>query len=267
MIAPLSLQGRWVLLTGASSGLGEAMARQLVRDHGAHLVLVARRAEKLQALRTELEQLGAQCQVIAADLSREADVQRVFDQATAHAVIQGVILNAGITHFGRHEELSWPDFRQLLDTNVSSLVQLASLFAPYMARQNSGGALLLVSSIAGFVPVPYQAAYAGSKAFVSNFGLSLGQELREQGLSLTVFAPGGIDTAMTQNSRLRYFENSPFLQDVDSCARDGLQAFIARKALFVPGRLNRAQLLATRLVPRPWLAMITQAAYRRALDN
>lgn len=266
MSASLQLRGRWLLLTGASSGLGEAMARQLAQEYGANLVLVARRRDKLEALSRELAAYGSECRVLAADLSREADVAALFAEATAAVDIHGVILNAGITHFGRHDQLSHADFRQLLDTNVSSVVQLSSLFAPYLAAAGRQGGLLLVSSMASFVPVPYQAAYAGSKAFVSNFGLSLGQELREQGVSVTVFAPGGINTPMTQDSGLRYFENTLFMQDAETCARQGLRAFIQRKPLFVPGALNRAQLLATRLVPRPLLARITENAYRRALD-
>lgn len=268
MKRPLEFAGRWVLVTGASSGLGEEMARQLAERHHANLILVARRAERLNTLKAELESRhGIRCQVISADLSQPADVDRVYKEATAFADVQAVILNAGITHFGRHLDLDWQAFETLLATNVSSVVRLVNLFAPYLIRQDQGGGILLVSSIAGLLPVPFQSAYSGSKAFISHFGQGLAQELREENISISVFCPGGIDTAMTRDSKLRYFENTPFLQDVTSCAADGLEALQQRKILFVPGRLNRTQLFAARFVPRTLISFITQNAYRRALND
>ena len=153
----------------------------------------------------------------------------------------------------------------MLATNVSALVQLSSLFVPYLIERGQGGALMLVSSMAGLLPVPYQSAYAGSKAFVTNFGQSLAQEIKGSGVSVTVFSPGGIATPMTHDSKLSYFENTGLLQSVQECAAQGLQAMRLRKELYVPGRLNRTQLLMARLVPRKVIAAITGAAYRKAL--
>ncbi|HMY82666.1 MAG TPA: SDR family NAD(P)-dependent oxidoreductase, partial [Agitococcus sp.] len=106
---------KWVLVTGASSGLGLEMATQLAEQHQANLILVARREAQLLALKQRLEQSsGIQCHVIAADLSLADDVERVYQQATQLADIYGVILNAGVTHFGEHHELAWPDFEKML---------------------------------------------------------------------------------------------------------------------------------------------------------
>lgn len=268
MKTSMSFFERWVLVTGASSGLGEEMARQLAQKHHANLILVARRAERLNALKTELEQAhGIQCRVIAADLSNPLDVDRVHAEAIATCDVHAVILNAGITHFGKHLDLDWAGFQSMLATNVTSVVRLVNLFSPYLIKKNQGGGILLISSIAGLLPVPYQAAYSGSKAFITNFGQAFNQELSDKNISLTVFCPGGIDTAMTRDSKLRYFENTVFLQDVQSCAADGLQALQQRKTLFVPGRLNRSQLFAARFVPRRLITLITQNAYRKALND
>lgn len=263
----MDFTGRWVLVTGASSGLGREMAVQLARLQRANLVLVARRAEVLQVLADELaRETGVQCVVIAADLARDDDVERVFREATAGRDIYAVVLNAGITHFGAHQDLDWAGFQQLLATNVSAVVRLASLFAPYLVGRGQGGGLLFVSSMAGFLPVPYQAAYAGSKAFVTNFALSLQQELAGQPVSLTLFAPGGIRTAMTMESGLRYFDNALALQSAEECAADGLEALRRREPLRVPGLLNRAQLFLTRLAPRAVVGAVTRTAYRKALQ-
>lgn len=257
---------RRILITGASSGLGLAMATQLAHRDQADLVLVARRLDRLTALKAELEGgTGISCQVIAADLSRAEDVERVFTEATAAGDIYGVILNAGVTHFGPHLDLAWPAFESLLATNVTSVVRLTSLFTPYLLERGQGGGVMVVSSMAGLLPVPFQAAYAGSKAFVTNFAQSLAEELRGRPVSVTVFSPGGIDTAMTRDSQLRYFENTALLQDVDTCARDGLEAMRRRDGLAVPGRLNRAQLFATRFAPRKLITFMTGVTYRKAL--
>lgn len=261
----MNFSSRWVLVTGASSGLGLEMATQLARQHRANLILVARRLDNLNVLKAELEKNGIRCHVIAADLSVPADVDRVFEQATAVGDVYGVILNAGVTFFGKHLDMEWSAFQNLLSTNVTSVIRLMSLFAPYLIREQQGGGIMVVSSMASLLPVPYQAAYAGSKAFITHFTQSLRQELAGEKISLTVFAPGGIDTEMTRGSKLRYFENTVFLQDVQSCARDGLEAMQARRALFVPGSLNRTQLFFTRFIPRNLVAFIARNAYQKAL--
>ncbi|HEX5276287.1 MAG TPA: SDR family NAD(P)-dependent oxidoreductase [Fluviicoccus sp.] len=257
---------RRILITGASSGLGLAMAKLLANRDQADLVLVARRLDRLNELKAELEgSTGISCQVIAADLSKPQDVERVFTEATAAGEVYGVILNAGVTHFGNHLDMEWSAFEAMLATNVTSVVRLVSLFTPYLREKGQGGGVMLVSSMAGLLPVPFQSAYAGTKAFITNFAQSLAEELRGQPVSVTVFSPGGIDTAMTRDSQLRYFENTALLQDVDSCARDGLEAMRRRDGIAVPGLLNRAQLFATRLAPRKLITFITGTTYRKAL--
>jgi short-subunit dehydrogenase len=263
----MNLRNRWVLVTGASSGLGEEMARQLATRHGANLVLVARREAPMQALAKSLsDTAGVSCKVIAADLSREDEVQRVFAEATAGQDVYGVVLNAGITWFGEHLELSWEQCQTLMATNVSSVVQLSNLFLPYLRDKGQGGGVMLVASMAGLLPVPYQSLYSGSKAFITHFGLGVAEELAGSGVSMTVFCPGGIATPMTHNSDLRYFENTAFLQEVGDCAHEGLQAMIKRRNLWVPGVLNRSQLFMSRLAPRKLITLITRTAYRKALD-
>ena len=264
----LQFNKRRVLVTGASSGLGAEMARQLARDQGADLILVARRQDRLAALQQELEsRYGVQCQIITADLSKPADVDRIFAESTAQGEVYAVILNAGVTHFGRHDDLSWDAFQTLLATNVTSVVRLVNLFVPYLQEQGRGGGLLLVSSMAGLLPVPYQSAYAGSKGFVTQFGQSLQQELRGRPVSLTVFCPGGIATEMTAGSGLDYFNATPLVQSAQACAALALKAFARRESLPVPGLLNNLQLLGARLLPRHWLARIAANAYRKALPK
>ena len=207
---PMNFTRRRVLVTGASSGLGLEMARQLANRDQADLVLVARRLDRLNELKAELEgSTGIRCQVIAADLSKPQDVDRVFAEATAAGEIYGVILNAGVTHFGKHLDMEWSGFETMLATNVTSVVRLVNLFTPYLIGQGREGGIMLVSSMAGLLPVPFQ--------------------------------------------------------DATSCARDGLAAMQSRQVIHVPGRLNRAQLFATRLTPRRLITRIAGVTYRKAL--
>jgi short-subunit dehydrogenase len=242
----IDLRNRWVLVTGASSGLGREMARQLARDHGANPILVARRRDRLDELRAELEAShGVSARVIAADLAKGEDVERVFRESTGFGSVDAVILNAGVTYFGPHQELEWSAYEALVATNLTSVVRLTHLFVPYLLEQKRAGALMLVTSVAGLTPAPYQAAYSGTKAFLTSFGQGFAEELHGQDVSITVFAPGGIATEMTHLSGLAaQFEGSLALQAPDACAREGLRALVARRSLAVAGWLNRLQLFA-----------------------
>lgn len=268
MMTPMSFESRWVLVTGASSGLGLELARQLARDHKANLVLVARRAERLTALKSELESKhGVAVHTIIADLSRESDVQRVFSEAIEQRQLYGVILNAGITHFGEHFDLSWLDFKTMIDTNVTSVAQLTHLFVPYLLEQKQGGGVMLVASMAGVSPVPYQSAYSGTKAFLMGFGHSLWHELRGRDVSITTFVPGGIATEMSELSGLsRYFGTGGiFIQSAQACARDALAAFQRRKHTSVPGMVNQMGVLASKMLPRSVMVGQVASEYRKAL--
>ncbi|MBB4856511.1 short-subunit dehydrogenase [Mycobacteroides chelonae] len=257
---------RWVLVTGASSGLGKELAYQLATQHHANLILVARRLGHLNVLKEQLEKEGnIRCHVIAADLSNPADVDRVYQEVIDIGDVYGVILNAGVTHFGKHLELDWSGFLNMLATNVTSVARLTSLFTPYLIQKDQGGGVMMVSSMASLFPLPYQAAYAGAKAFVTNFSRSLQQELRSENISITVFLPGGIDTEMTRNSDLKYFENTIFLQDVNSCASDALSAMKSRRSYYVPGMVNKSQLFISRFLPRSLVDFAINRTYRKAL--
>jgi short-subunit dehydrogenase len=264
---PLHLEGRWVVVTGASSGLGREMARQLARDHRANPILVARRRDRLDALRDELvSAYGVSALVIQADLAKPQDVDRVFRESTAHARVDAVILNAGVTYFGPHHELDWSTYESLVATNLTSVMRLTHLFVPYLLAQEQQGALMLVTSVAGLLPTPYQAAYGGTKAFLTTFGQSVAEELHGHGASVTVFAPGGIATEMNHLSGLAaQFEGSVALQAADACAREGLAAMIARRSLAVAGWLNRLQVFVARFVPRKLATVIARIAFRKAL--
>lgn len=268
MAKAMDFEAKWVLVTGASSGLGLEMARQLAREHKANLALVARRSELLSKLRDELQtDFGVQVQCIVADLSREAEVERVFQEATAEHDILGVVLNAGITHFGEHLELPWLDFKRLIDTNITGVAQLTHFFLPYLLAKQQGGGVMLVASMAGVTTVPYQSAYSGTKAFLVAFGHGLWHELRHTDVSVTTFLPGGIATEMMESNGLSaYFgKGGMFIQSVEACAREALFAFKRRKHTHVAGFVNQAGVIAGKLLPRSFMVGQVASEYRKAL--
>ena len=260
----MNFRSRWVLVTGASSGLGLHIARHLALHHGANLVLAARRESRLLELKRELEATAkVQVETVTADLSQMADVDRLFETATQGRELYAAVLNAGVTHFGRHEDLSWLDFERMLATNVQSVVRMTSHLVPYLERQNQGGGMLLVSSMAGIVPVAYQSAYSGTKGFLVNFGCGLHHELSGRNVSVSTFVPGGIQTEMTAGESFNPLR--AWLMPVDTCAREAVEALQSRRYLAVPGFANRVGSVVTRLLPQRFVTARVAATYRSAL--
>ena len=194
----MKLSPRGIVVTGGAVGLGKANATKLASEHQANLILGARRVDKLEELKHTLEEnYAVKCKTIAADLSDINNIERMFRESTQNQEVYGVILNAGITYFGEHQQLAWDQFEQLLATNVSGIIKAVELYLPYLSEKSQGGSIMLVSSVAGLLPVPYQAAYSGSKAFITHYGLALNEELRDKSVSLTVFSSGSIATVMS----------------------------------------------------------------------
>lgn len=258
----MEFRDRWLLLTGASSGLGREMAKILATEQGANLIIVARRQERLDSLKAELAAIcSAQVHCVRADLSRLEDTDRVLAEAARYP-LYGAILNAGVTHLGRHGDLDWDAFRQMLDTNVTSVVRMTNALLPLL--EQTGGGLLLVSSMAGIVPVPYQTAYSATKAFLVHFGCGLSHEYQRRNVSVTTFTPGGIVSEMTDGESFTPLRS--WLMPTDRAAREGITALRRRKYLYAPGAGNRLASAFIRLLPRRFISGIIGSQYRQALS-
>jgi short-subunit dehydrogenase len=256
---------KWVIVTGASSGLGWEMCKVLARDHGANIIPVARRRDRLEALKEEIESSTTSSVLpIAADLSRVEEVDQAFHEATACRPVYAAVLNAGVTHFGEYHELAWEEFQTMLATNVTGVVRLATQLLPYLERRAEGGGILIVSSMAGLTPVPYQTAYSATKAFLVNFGCGLWHEVRHKRVSVTTFVPGGIRTEMTSGSRFKALGG--WLMPVDECAAEAIDCFRRRRYLHVPGVAARVGATMLGVLPRRFLTERVAATYRKALE-
>ena len=259
----MEFRDRWLLVTGASSGLGREMAKLLATVHGANLLVVARRQDRLDSLKAELAELcAARVITVRADLSRLEDTDRVLAEAARYPVY-GAVLNAGVTHFGPHAELDWNAFQQMLATNVTSVVRMTNALLPLLEQRNGG--LMLVASMAGVFPVPYQTAYSATKAFLVHFGCGLFHEYQGRNVSITTFTPGGVISEMTDGQSFTPLRR--WLMPTELAAREGITALRLRKYLYVPGAANRLTSAFVRLLPRQLTSRLVGEQYRKALSK
>lgn len=260
----LNFKNKWVLVTGASSGLGYELAYQLAHHHKANLIIAARRADKLNQLKVELEQdAGVRVKVVVADLSSTDDIDRLINESIHGQELYGAILNAGITYFGEHAEITQVEFNSILQTNVKSVVHLTSELVRHFEESKQEGGIMVVSSMAAIFPTPYQAVYSGTKAFVMSFVNALSLEIKNPKLSLTVYAPGGIATEMTNGEK--FSDLKKWLMPVNQAAKEGIYALRCRKFIHIPGTLNRVGTRFMRLLPKQFMVRQMAKTYLKSL--
>ena len=237
------------LITGASAGLGVEFARQL-SGQGYRLVLVARRKDRLDALAAELGQARA----VACDLAEPGATARLMaDVAAADETVSLLINNAGFGLTGRFASLDGARLRAMIDLNCGALTELAHAVLPDMLGRRKG-AILNVASTAAFQPGPGMAVYFATKAFVLSFSEALHEELRGSGVVVTALCPG---PTATEFGEVAGFSGNGILARLtakaDDVVRAGLKAVEDRKAMAIPGLLNKAGAQGHRLLPRAWL--------------
>jgi short-subunit dehydrogenase len=248
------------LITGASSGIGEALAR-VFACNGHELALVARRKARLQALADEIEKTrGKRPLVIVADLAR-SDAPEKIAQALgdAGAEPQYVVNNAGFGSFGAAAERDRDDQLAMIDVNMRTLTALSLMFLPSLERHRGG--ILNVGSMAGFMPGPGMAVYYASKAYVRSLTDSLHREWRRRGLRVTNVAPGPVPTEFGKRAGVRA-DTAPQLltQTAEHVAELAYRGLMQGRALVVPGALNRAVIALSRFIPR---TLLMRAVERR----
>ena len=237
------------LITGASSGLGEAYAR-LHASLGGNLILVARREERLLALKAELEQAHhVTVHVLAQDLAEPDAPASLFAEVERLGLpVDYLINNAGLGGQGSLAERSLEDDANLLAVDIAALTALTKLFLPSFIARGSGR-FLNVSSIASLVPGPWQATYFAAKAYVTSLTLALSEELRGTGVTSTVVLPGGMRTGFEAAAKLEGTGLAAQLtQSPEDVARRSYEAMLRGKRKLIAGTPLLLRLLL-RLVP------------------
>jgi short-subunit dehydrogenase len=255
------------LITGASSGIGEAMARRFARE-GHPLVLAARNQARLESLAASLEaDFGVDVRVEPCDLTqRNAPGVLAANLRRRHIDIDVLVNNAGVLQQGEFTRMLPERHQALIDLNVSALTGMLAHFLPPM-QQRGHGRVLNVASIAAFQPIPLLATYAATKAYVLSLTESLADELKDAGVTVTALCPGITDTGMLNsaveaNARLA---NLPgfLIGNADEVAAEGYRACMEGVVIAVPGVLNQAVTLASRATPKWLLRRIAGTLARR----
>lgn len=251
------------LITGASSGIGAALARRFAVA-GHPLVLVARSGGKLARLAASLSRdYGVKVWVQAVDLAKPNGARALNATLRRQQVTVDILVNnAGVLEHGRFTAIPARRHQELIDLNVSGLTAMLAQFLPAMCRRRRGR-VLNVASIAAFQPIPTLATYAATKAFVLSLSESLREELREFGVTMTVLCPGITATHMltaATNANASLAKLPDFLiGDATDVADEAYRACMQGVAIKVPGAINQAVTLASRATPKALLRRVAGA--------
>ena len=243
-------QEKTALITGASSGIGAAFARALAAK-GCDLILVARSEEKLYTLASQLaDKHSIRAEVIVADLSRVGAARTVFEETQQRGLTVDILINnAGFGTYGPFDTLNAEREQEVIRLNVATLVDLTHSFLPAMLARHQG-AIINVASVAAFQPIPYQAVYAATKAFVLSFSEALWGEYRTQGVRVLALSPGETATEFFHVLGNGYDTPLGNVETPEQVVQVGLRALERGRPSVVSGRQNALLANSSRFIPR-----------------
>lgn len=244
------MTARTALITGASSGIGSELTRLFAAD-GYDVVLVARRQRRLEEIASEVADDGVTATVITQDLAKPDGPGELFEAVRERELaVDTLVNNAGFGNYGGFEETDIGVETAMIDLNVTAITQLTKLFVRPMLDRGEG-AVLNVASMAGMAPVPNQAVYSSTKAYVLSFSEALAHEFGDDGVTVTALCPGPVDT--------EFFEEDGFeeagvddsdLNDPRSVAEAGYRGLQRGKTIVIPSRRMRLLSQVKRVLPR-----------------
>jgi len=253
-----------VLITGASSGIGAALAK-VFAAHGHELALVARRQDRLEALADEIAATGRpRPTVFTADIERRDAASIIAAELSSRGLEPAIVVNnAGFGLRGAAAVLSRDEQLAMIDVNVRALTELSLMFIDSVARHRGG--ILNVASLAAFLPGPGMAVYYASKAYVLSFSEALHRELSERGVRVTALCPGPVPTEFQARARMGRVPGARALElSAERVAQIGYDAFMAGQRVIIAGIGNRIVVSLMRLVPN---ALILRLADQRPRDG
>jgi len=266
-------KNKMVLVTGASSGIGKAMAIDLAAA-GAELILTARSQDLLEALANEIHKNGGQAHVFSVDLSEAGSAETLHTQITeANLHVDILVNNAGYGRWGKFGEFSREDYADMIQLNITSLTDLCHLFMPAMVSKGEGG-VINVGSSASFLPVPYASVYSSTKAYVLMLSEALRYEYKDHNVRVMASCPGATDsnfrnTASEKSSeglKQRISKLQGEGQVGDTCERvsqETLDAFLQNKHYIVPGKGNSKFAFLPRILSRARVLKLTGDTFKK----
>lgn len=240
------------LITGASSGIGYELSKVFAKN-GYNLVLVSRNTEKLKIISEEIEkQHGIQVKVVPKDLCKSSAPQELYDEVAAEGMkIDVLVNNAGIGTYGKFTDSSTEKQIDLIQLNITSLTMLCKLFGTDMAK-NGAGRILNVASSAAFQAGPLMSTYYASKAYVLMFSEALKNELKQDGVTVTVLCPGPTQTEFFKRNDMigTKLQRCPYIMSAAKVAEIGFSSLLKGKTIVIPGLINKLLVFLVRLIPR-----------------
>jgi short-subunit dehydrogenase len=253
-----------VLITGASSGIGAALAK-VFAAHGHELALVARRGDRLEALAGEIAATGRpRPTVVTADLERRDGASAIAAELSSQGLEPAIVVNnAGFGLHGEAAALSRDEQLAMIDVNVRALTELSLMFVDSVARHRGG--ILNVASLAAFLPGPGMAVYYASKAYVLSFSEALHRELSGGGVRVTALCPGPVQTEFQARAGLSLPSAARMLElSAERVAEIGYDALMTGKRVVIAGIGNRLAVSFMRLVPHALLLRLADQRTRAA---
>jgi short-subunit dehydrogenase len=255
MALPVPRPDSTCLVTGASSGIGAELARELAR-RGLGLTLVARREERLRALAAELaETFRVRTEYVTADLTDQSSRAEVATKVRSLGLnVEVLVNNAGLTTVGTIDRADRASELAMIRTDVEAVVDLCTLFVPPMVERGRG-AVLNTASTAAFQPLPGQAGYAAAKAFVLSYSWAIGAELKDKGVTVTALCPGPVATGFAEVAGVDDEVWAAWLPrfmwvSAPAVARAAVEGLERNKPVVIPGTPNRFGALAAHIAPR-----------------
>lgn len=253
--------GKWVLITGASSGLGEEFARQLAH-RGANLVLTARSEEKLRYFTQDLARVnGISARYVVADLGEPQGITALLDGVDALGVsVDHVVNNAGVGSAGSFANSDAAAETRMVRLNSEAVMRISRHFLPAMVARGAGG-LIQVASTVAFQPMPFMSTYGATKAFVLSLSLALAEEVRDSGVRVLAFCPGPVVTGFQRAAGIQKTGLVRIAKlEAPRVVRTALEAYDEGRLLVVPGAFNVVQTAAVRVLPRAFVLRATRWA-------
>jgi uncharacterized protein len=255
-------KGKWALVTGASAGIGVALASELASG-GTNLVITARRGERLQELSNQLKTTHrVQCEVFVADLAQPDAPEKIHAfTKEKELAIDLLINNAGFGQYGELDQVETERLTDMVQVNCSAVVHLTRLFLPDMVARHRGDILILAST-AAFQAVPYISTYAATKAFDLLFAEGLAEEMKHCGIRVCALCPGSTKSEFHNVAEHPEFAQNHRQETPEKVARTGLQALAAGKSYVISGVGNYLGAQSQRLVPRRLVTRIAASMFR-----
>ena len=255
-------RNKTILITGASSGIGEAFAETL-NKYNAKLILTARSTDKLENMASKM----GNAIVIPGDLSDKNFPQKLYNQIKERDINVDILINnAGFGFSGPFLNSSMENYEDMMNVNIYSLTKLTHLFLSDMVKNKNGG-IINISSLASFQSIPYFSIYAATKAFVTSFTKGIYEEYRETGVKILGVCPGYTKTNFNIRAKMSSIPIAGYLMSSQEVVDQSLKAYSKGKYLIINGKVNKFAKFITSLMPNSWSLRFSKYIIKKGMEE